>query len=127
MEATAISVATSTGDSNPRDALEVVSGRRSSTSIPTTKHQGRTIGTNIVETARLEEVDVIGDTRITDRLRRTTICEVDTISSIGSLVDAGDRASAACTGEEGDCNPHRRSGGNKESCGDEDDVELHYD
>ena len=100
-------------------------GRRSSTSRSTTKGQLCAIGTTIVTTARDEELDLAGDTRITDWLGRVA-SKADTLV-VSEVTTGDDRASAACPCEEGNSDRHNRSGASEESGSDEDDVELHFD
>lgn len=77
-------------------------------------------------TAGLEERDLMGDTRVAERLRRTAFGEEDTLSSGGIVVDGGDFASAARTGEGGDFGRHCRRGEDEESGDDEGNVEWHF-
>jgi hypothetical protein len=79
-----------------------------------------------VLTARQEELDLTGDTRITDRLARPAVCEEDTFGSGYGEGAADSRASAARPSEESDCGRHRWRGAGEESGGDKGDVELHY-
>ena len=135
--------AASTGDLVERDALEVKSTthsrqltalftwreslpiRRSSTSRPTTKRQLRAVGAAIMTTARHEELDLTGYTRVTNGLPGVA-SKRDTL--VVSEATAGDdRASAACTCEEGNSDRQSRSGRNEESGSNEGEVELHDD
>jgi hypothetical protein len=79
-----------------------------------------------VLTARQEELDLTGDTRITDRLARPAFCEEDTLAPGYSEGAANSQASAACPGEEGDCGRHSWRGRGEESGSDKGNVELYY-
>lgn len=87
-------------------------------------HHGRAVGANIVTTARNEELNFVGDTRISDGLDRTA-SQSGTDRSLQCEALAL-RISAVRPSEAGDGGRHCLRGAGEESSGDEGNVESHY-
>jgi len=102
---------------------ESLPGRCSCASRAATTRQARAIAAIIVGTARNEELDLVGDPRIPDWLRRAT--SQSATESSGHVGTSTLGAGTVRPSEDGDWGRHRQRGGSEESGGDKGNVELH--
>jgi len=77
-----------------------------------------------VATTRNVELDLVGDSRVPDRLgRAASQSATESSRHVGtSTLGAGTVRSS----KDGDCGRHSQGGGSEESGGNEDNGELHY-